>query len=87
MATQAELDAAAAAIISLLTDLSATTSTVLTDITAVQGQIGQGVTLDATALDSAVSGISSVQTALDDAVGNLSTVANPTTTTPPAPGA
>lgn len=83
MASQDDINAAVTAITSLLTDLSAQAATILTDITAVQGQIGAGQAVDTTALDSAVSGIEAVQTALDDAVTNLSTVAEPPAATPP----
>jgi hypothetical protein len=83
MASQDDVNAAVTAIQGLLTDLSAQTSTILTDVTAVQSQIGSGQAVDTSALDSAVSGIQSVQTALDSAVSNLTTIAEPTTPTTP----
>jgi DNA repair ATPase RecN len=85
MASQDDINAAVTAIQGLLTDLSAQAGTILTDIQAVQSQIGSGQAVDTSALDSAVSGIQAVQTSLDSAVSNLTTVAEPTPATPTDP--
>jgi hypothetical protein len=74
MATQAELDAATAALTAVSTDIATNVTQLGTDVAAIQALLAQP-NLDATALDAAVAAIAATQANLDTAVSGVTSLA------------